>query len=150
MAYDSTDDTKRHIEIVRYFMYEVIFDLTKRSTNHDKSKFEEPEKSIYDEYTPLLRDLTYGSQEYKDTVAKMGEGVQHHYKHNRHHPEHFENGIDEMNLADVIEMVCDWKAASRRHADGDVWASLEINRKRFGISEQLFSVIKNTVRDFGW
>lgn len=150
MTYDSTEDTLKHIEMVRKFLDEVISLLDERWTKHDLSKLEEPEKSVYDEFTPLLRDLTYGSDEYRETVRKMGVGVQHHYEVNDHHPEHYPNGINGMSLSAVVEMLCDWKAASMRHVDGDFHKSLEINRKRFGISEQLFEIMKNTVRDLGW
>lgn len=39
----------------------------------------------------------------------------------------------------------DWKAATERHADGDILKSLEINRVRFGISDQLAQILQNTV-----
>ena len=50
-----------------------------------------------------------------------------------------------MNLIDVLEMVCDWTAASQRMANTDPHAGLEKQKERFGISEELFSIIKNTV-----
>lgn len=64
---------------------------------------------------------------------------------NRHHPEHFVNGMNDMNLIDLIEMICDWKASSERHADGDIYKSIEINQKRFGYSDDVKSLLKNTV-----
>lgn len=150
MSYDSREDTLKHIDTVRYYLHSVVYELERRTSKHDASKLEEPEKSVYDEFTPLLKDLTYGSDEYHEIVQKMGDGVKHHYKANRHHPEHFDGGVDDMNLIDILEMVCDWKAASKRHTDGDIWSSLEINKNRFGISDQMFKVIKNTIRDLGW
>ena len=50
-----------------------------------------------------------------------------------------------MNLVDLIEMICDWKAASERHADGDIYKSIEINQKRFGYSDELKQILKNTI-----
>jgi hypothetical protein len=61
-----------------------------------------------------------------------------------HHPEHYSNGIQGMSLLDVIEMLCDWKAATMRHADGDLSKSIEINQKRFGYSDELKSILINT------
>jgi hypothetical protein len=59
----------------------------------------------------------------------MGDGLKHHYSHNRHHPEFFgEDGVDGMTLVDLIEMLADWKAATERHDDGDLAKSLEIHR----------------------
>jgi hypothetical protein len=76
----------------------------------------------------------------------MGEALKHHYRENSHHPEHYENGVDDMDLLDVIEMLCDWMAAVSRMKDGDIEKSIEINADRFGISEQLKSILINTIR----
>ena len=42
-----------------------------------------------------------------------------------------------MNLIDIVEMICDWKAATLRHNDGNLLKSVEINAKRFGMDDQL-------------
>ena len=55
-----------------------------------------------------------------------------------------------MSLIDILEMLCDWKAASERHANGSIMHSLIINRDRFKISDQLHAILENTVREFGW
>jgi Family of unknown function (DUF5662) len=67
----------------------------------------------------------------------MGEGLKHHYEANRHHPGHFDDGVNGMTLVDVIEMLADWKAATERRADGDLAKSLEIQRERFSLCDQL-------------
>ena len=59
-------------------------------------------------------------------------------------------GVYGMDLLDVVEMLCDWKAAGMRHADGDILKSLEINRKRFELSDQLYKIMVNTVMGMGW
>jgi hypothetical protein len=104
----------------------------------------------FDEFTPKLKTSTYGSDEYKAFLADMGDGLKHHYEANRHHPEHFSNGADDMTLADLIEMLADWKAATERHDDGDLAKSLEIQRERFGLSDQLAAILRNTAEHFGW
>lgn len=148
--YDSTADTLRHSQRVGELMGEIVKGLLDRAFTHDRSKTEEPELSVFNEYTPKLRDSTYGSDEYKSFLEGMGAGLEHHYRWNRHHPEHFANGIDGMTLVDVVEMLCDWKAATERHADGDLARSLEIQRERFGIADQLVSVLRNTAMCSGW
>jgi hypothetical protein len=50
-----------------------------------------------------------------------------------------------MNLIDLIEMLCDWKAATLRHKNGDIYESLEINSKRFKYDKQLKNIFKNTI-----
>jgi hypothetical protein len=150
MTYDSRPDTEKHIETVRGFLGDVQGNIAGRSLLHDQSKLDEPEKSMYDEFTPKLRGSTYGSNEYKGFLKDMGDALQHHYAVNSHHPEHYENGINGMSLLDLIEMLADWKAAGMRHANGNIEQSLEINRKRFGMSDQLFEIFKNTVKELGW
>lgn len=61
------------------------------------------------------------------------------------HKQTLESNVNGMNLIDVLEMVCDWKAANLRHNDGNIYHSVEINTKRFGLSPQLVSLILNTL-----
>lgn len=80
----------------------------------------------------------------------MKPALDHHYAHNRHHPEHFPDGIRGMSLLDLVEMLADWKAATERHADGDLARSIEINQARFGYGDELKVVLRNTAKDMGW
>ena len=145
--YDSTKATEEHRATVARFMNVVIVNLDERIKNHDRSKLVSPEKEMFDEFTPKLKDSTYGSDEYKGYLVSMGEALKHHYENNSHHPEHYVNGIDGMSLLDLIEMFCDWQAATLRHADGNIEKSIEINRERFGMTDQLHSIFINTLRE---
>lgn len=145
LAYDSRPDTWAHIDVVRRNMGRVIRDLQRRADHHDKSKLVDPEKSVFDEYTPKLKGSTYGSPEYASFLEGMGEGLRHHYAANDHHPEHFENGIHGMNLMQLTEMLCDWMAAVQRHDDGDIRRSIEINAERFGYGDEIKRLLLNTV-----
>ena len=146
MSEDQRFKTMRHIETVRNYLGSAIRDLIIRAEQHDQSKLQAPEREIFDEYTPKLRGVTYGSDEYKQFMKEMNVAIDHHNSVNRHHPEHHgANGIHGMTLLDLIEMLCDWKAATMRHADGDIMRSIEINQKRFGYSEELAQIFKNTV-----
>jgi hypothetical protein len=148
--YDSRPDTYEHIAKVRGYLLDVVADLTRRAHAHDRSKLESPERETFDEYTPKLRDSTYGSDEYKRFLDGMGEGLRHHYTVNDHHPEHFEGGIHAMNLMQITEMLCDWKAATQRHADGDLRRSIEQNAERFGYSGEIAGLLLSTAEDLGW
>lgn len=150
MEYDSSKDTLSHIKTVGQFISRIIMKLLSRAMYHDSSKLVDPEKDIFDIVTPKLKGLTYGSDEYKKSLEEMGDALKHHYTENSHHPEHHKNGIDDMDLIDLIEMVCDWKAATLRHADGDIIKSIEINTKRFEISPQLSTIISNSIKNWGW
>lgn len=141
-------DTIRHIENVRKYLRFIIDRLITRGIEHDRLKLESPEVEIFTEYTPKLAQSTYGSEEYHTFLKKMDVALQHHYANYRHHPEHFERGINDMNLVDIVEMLCDWKAASMRHNDGNLLKSIEINARRFGYDDQLKQILINTAKLF--
>ena len=144
--YDSKKDTKKHIKRVAHYLYLCKKEIVKKAKQHDYDKIHNKvEKKLFDEYTPKLKNCTYGSDEYKTFLEGLKEGLNIHYANNRHHPEHFENGIQGMNLLDLLEMICDWKAASERHNDGDIYKSIEINQKRFGYSDELKTIFINTI-----
>lgn len=149
--YDSTKDTKAHIARVQQLLDACIDNLDRRALRHDKSKLESPEKEAFDVLTPQLKGLTYGSEEYRAYLRQMKPALQHHYANNSHHPEHYpENGVAGMSLLDVLEMLCDWKAAGERHADGNVGYSITHNTERFKLDPQLVSILRNTVVEMGW
>lgn len=146
--YDSRQDTLKHTYKVSELLNVLVGDLIFRARNHDYSKLQSPEKAIFDEYTPKLSATTYGSDEYKQYLTEMQKGLEHHYQMNRHHPEHFPDGIKGMTLVDLCEMLSDWKAATLRHNDGDILRSIEINQKRFGYSDELKQILINTVKEY--
>lgn len=150
MKYDSRDDTLAHIARVRELLYFAASTLVKRGEAHDSSKLEEPEKSEFDRLTPILKTLVYGSEEYKESLQELQVALLHHYRNNSHHPEHYENGVNDFSLFDLIEMFFDWKAATERTKDGDIYKSIEYNKVRFGISEQICKIFENTAKRIGW
>lgn len=153
MTYDSTTETLTHINRVQVHIAHMQANLDERSNLHDRSKLQEPEKSMFDTYTPRLRALTYGSPEYEACRQEMLKtALKHHYEQNTHHPEHYADCFDGMSLLDLLEMFADWRAATERHADGSMAQSLEVNRTRDGwnMSPQLYNILVNTARELGW
>lgn len=141
-------DTMQHIETVRKMMLKLIIQLMYRAHEHDQTKLAEPEVDLFVKYTPELAKCHYGSPEYQTALAGLKPALDHHYGQNRHHPEHFKNGINDMNLIDLIEMIVDWKAATLRQKDGNIRKSIELNMNRFGISPQLAKIMENTIELF--
>ena len=151
MDYDSKADTLEHIRTVQMFMNSIINQLMSRAQYHDASKLSPPEKAFFDEWTPKLSGVTYGSDEYREMLAEMKPAIDHHQQNNGHHPEYFgQAGVYGMDLLDLVEMICDWKAATMRHNDGDIKRSIEINEKRFSMPPYLVSLLKNTINNMGW
>lgn len=150
MNYDSKADTLLHIKRVSELLNNASIELVKRGNVHDNSKLEEPEKAEFDRLTPLLKTLTYGSDEYKASLVELQGALKHHYANNSHHPEHYENGVNDFDLFDLMEMFFDWKAATERTMDGNIYKSIEHNKSRFNLSEQTVSIFQNTAKRLGW
>lgn len=141
-------ETIKHINMVSQLIHKIIVLLLDRSLNHDQSKLSHPEVGVFAQYIDKLSTLKYGSNEYYQCKSLMTTALDHHYANNRHHPEHFPNGVDDMNIVDIIEMLCDWKAASCRGLDGNIKESIDINSKRFNISPQLTQIFRNSLNLF--
>lgn len=139
--------TFRHIERVRNLINLFVVNMLERAEKHDQSKLVSPELEYFAEYTDKLAGLTYGSPEYKSSLAAIKPALDHHYANNSHHPEHYKNGIDDMSLMDIVEMLLDWKASSERHNDGNIHKSIEINGVRFNMSPQLVRILENTAKE---
>ena len=139
-------ETQKHIEAVRRYIRFMIDKIDMRGVKHDASKLESPEVEVFAEYTPKLNGTTFGSEEYYANLEGMKSALDHHYAFNRHHPEHFANGINDMTLVDILEMFCDWKASTLRHNDGNLLKSIETNAERFKMDGQLKQILINTAR----
>lgn len=139
-------DTEAHIATVQVHLFECAEELEQRAETHDQSKLQEPEASAFAAVSGELEETEYGTDEYKSLLDKLRGGpLEHHYEVNDHHPEHFENGIEDMNLLQLVEMVCDWAAAVERHDDeNDLHDSIEKNQERFGYSDELKSIFHQT------
>ena len=171
---DIMRETLAHVRRVGNLMLDVTEKLNRRAMQHDDSKFSEQEFPAFAAETPNLRSLTYGSDEYKEALKRLGPALSNHYKNNRHHPEYFGNtscdqcgneennpcscggsrtqrgNISEMDLLDLIEMLADWKAATERHADGNLRNSIRQNQNRFGYSDEMFNLLTQTANRLGW
>lgn len=148
--YNSAPDTLRHIKRVNELLSNCAIELLERGKNHDSSKLERGEREYFDRVGERLKGLEYGSDEYKASLKELEPALEHHYANNPHHPEHYEDGVDSMNLFDVLEMLVDWKAAGERHDTGSIFKSLEYNKVRFSISPQLLRILENTANYIGW
>lgn len=141
---DVIRSTAKHIRRVGALLLESASCLTKRAIDHDRSKWSEQEWPAFEATTPKLAGLTYGTEEYRASLREIQPALKHHYANNSHHPEHYANGIESMTLEDLIEMLCDWKAAGERHADGSMAKSLKQNAERFKIPSAMMVVLINT------
>ena len=158
MSYDYFEnETRKHQQEVSCIMIDIAKRILDRATTHDASKLKDPEREIFAKHTKNLKNLTYGSDEYKKELELMKPALDHHYSSNHHHPEFnlincFSNPgleVDGVHLIDIVEMFCDWVAATKRHADGNIGYSININQKRFSMTNQLTQILRNTAESLG-
>lgn len=139
--------TIEHIKRVQFYLRFFTDRLTDKGLRHDETKLGDIEAPIFAEHTENLANIKFGSDEYNKELEKLDVALKHHYKYNRHHPEYFgENGINAMDLTDILEMLADWMASTERTQDGDIFESIEINAKRFNIEPQLKQILINTAK----
>lgn len=139
----SIPDNLKHIARVQELMQKVIGDLVKRACKHDRSKLLSPELEGFDN-SPPLGTIVYPSPEYTKSCEDLKPTLEEHYRTNDHHPQFFGEGIKAMNLLQLIELVCDWKASSERMKGGSIFVSIESNQKRFGYNDETKRFLYNT------
>ena len=152
---DVMRETVAHVRRVGNLMLDAAQSIQRRAMIHDDSKFSPDEFESFAQETPTLRGLTYGSDEYKAALERIKPALGHHYRRNRHHPEHHPEspecrGIQRMDLIDLIEMLADWKAATERHADGSLPRSIVQNAARFGYDDRFACLLAKTAANLGW
>jgi hypothetical protein len=120
-------------------------ELYHRAEVHDDSKFSPEEMGPFERETPNLKNLVYGTPEYQASLDRLKPALDHHYAANDHHPQYHVNGVNDMNTVQRIEMACDWDASVSRQKSGDIYKGLEINRKRFSLTDEQFDELKGYI-----
>lgn len=143
----TTEDISKHIARVQLKLESLILELNKRCMNHDASKLKEPEISLWERMDAEER-YPYGSKEYFDKIERNKEVFNLHYQNNSHHPEHYFNGVLDMDLLDLIEMLCDWISYKENITYNEASSIVEEQGTRFGISADLLEVFKNTLANY--
>lgn len=135
---------------VAKYLTRIVNDITARAVTHDDSKLTADELGPYSEVVGEFDQHPYGTPGYDAAKQKIRPAIEHHYANNRHHPEHFECGVNDMNLVDILEMLCDWKSATQNHKEtGTIEQSIQIGIEKYGISPQLAQIMRNTAKDYG-
>jgi hypothetical protein len=143
-------DTLLHISEVKENLEQVATLLRQRGESHDRSKLQEFEFDAFVSTREQFKKANYGTPEYQACVDAIRPAVEHHYRNNRHHTDFHANGVNNMTLIDVVEMIADWKAASRRSPDKKFVDTLDFAKNKYKIDDQLFGIIENTLKELGW
>lgn len=135
---------RQHQLNVGLLMRKIIDELIQRAINHDISKFSTEELKHNLEAFPERWRLeeqghNYDSCEMNLYRKKFASDIKRHQRNNRHHVE-FHDNINDMNLIDLIEMLCDWCIASKE-ANNTIENSIDNNSQKYNIDEQLKQIL---------
>lgn len=142
-------ETSKHKYWVAWYMLLACIALLKRAIIHDFSKYSMFEAPYIEQALPKLLNVEYGSDDYKIAIKPLDPALSHHYKKNSHHPEYYNGKVEEMSPLDQIEMLCDWRAASRRHKTGSMTKSLKINKQRFEFDHCIYDSLERDANEIG-
>lgn len=145
-------DVSYHKLWLFWYMLKVCKAVLKRALVHDMTKYSKEEAPLYEELFFELLVVKYGSEAYNALQLKLRPAKEHHFRHNdnTHHPEHWENGIDDMPPLDQIEMLCDWAAAVKGHKDGSFISSFTLNLdKRYPVPRKIRDALEISARELG-
>lgn len=113
-------------------------ELMERAIVHDNSKI--INKDEFRSLTSIINDKSC----LKNASSKLSQfkqdSIELHWKHNAHHPEHFEN-INEMTKLDKIEMCCDWYARAMQYKTNLLEFVEERQANRFCFPELMYEEI---------
>lgn len=112
--------------------------LRERGEIHDNSKIE-----CEDEVMALSRIINDKSS-LKDASKQLSpikkDAIALHWKHNSHHPEHFQSAMD-MSKLDIMEMCCDWHARSEQYKTDFLPYVEQRQKDRFHFPDWMFQEI---------
>lgn len=149
------DDTIRHKKLVLdncYLLACYLMDnnkiklgteLLQRGCEHDNSKFSESE---FRKLSLILKSRKCFTDAESQLSTEEINAIKEHWKHNRHHPEYFDNPSEEMTELDILEMVCDWFARSIQYETEFIPFIEERQFNRFHFSEKQFTKIMKYCR----
>ncbi len=135
-----------HKQEVKEKMLFLAKEIIKHAEQHDDSKLREPELNWLIEMDKENEKIKYGTPEYFEKQKRWEKFFKHHYKKNRHHPDHFENmGVYGMTIVDLVEMMCDIVSYCKELHVSEVVKIIDEQKKRFGIDDNISQILINTL-----
>ena len=144
------DRVLSHKLSVKIGVQRIIDNLYHRGESHDDDKLDGDILDSFYNVSNRFENVKFGSVEYEQNLEFLKPVLDKHYETNDHHPQHNKDGISGMNFMSMLEMLVDWKSASSAYGDNTFEESMQINKKRFGIDEQLYEVMRNTAKSLGY
>ena len=136
-ALKTIEDILKHKEKVKRRLLFLSEELKNRAESHDNSKLKDPEIKYH-----------YNTPEYFDKMKRWQKFFNHHYENNRHHPNHFMNGVLDMTLTDICEYLVDIISYYDEMHVNDAIDTVEKQQGRFGLDSQLAQILTNTLIEY--
>lgn len=136
----------QHINQVSHLLNELSRKLAARADVHDSSKFNPDEFTGFCQLDANRQHQKeeYGSKGYEDGIKNI-DAVKLHQSRNSHHPEYWPNGLSDMSLVDIIEMLVDWEIARQtRDTEQDINKTWQSRQQRFNLSDAEIGFLRMT------
>ena len=147
---ETLTDILLHISRVQENLSQIRAILEVRGIAHDRTKFLAIEFDAFVKAQPKFKEANYDSPEYQECVDMIRPSIDHHHANNRHHIAFYKKGFSDMNLLDILEMLADWEAASRRNLDLPFADSLPKAFEKYSIPSNVQRHIVATLKYLKW
>lgn len=142
-------DQVKHIQLVQTYALNFTHELMQEAVEHDTTKwFKEEYDTFVNSRNSLNQSKDGKDMNYQKTL--LSDAVQHHYKHNKHHPEYWKDEPNSMPVIEVIIMFFDW--ASRTVAKGgqlDNFWSYNIQKLKECQQDHAIAIVERLKLDYG-
>lgn len=119
---------------------ELAINFIRRASVHDNSKLLPEEIDALSKIAPLQEDDDGFTNPNYRLNEKQLDLIRIHWKHNRHHPEFFQN-INDMTELDILEMICDWHSRSVEFGTNLIDFVMSRQENRFHFPDEMFEYI---------
>ena len=141
-----TDVMRIRRALVQDKLSTVARELISRGRTHDNSALGSPEIEVYHRFFLEYQKYKIGDPRKDEVFTQMAEAIGHHFQYNDHHPEHFENGINDMDLIRLMQFTADIMSWSEQEQI-DIFEILPMIRDKCGMTDQVYNLICNTITE---
>ncbi len=120
--------------------------LLEKAKTHDDDKIKEGYvKSVYDEHFPLLKQIEFGTDEYRQYELTHFKKAHELHAQNRHHFYNPVNTQNDTDLFDLIEAMIDIKQSQKQYAEYDIEKIMDTYRSKGMFEMDLEQLIYHTL-----
>lgn len=135
--------------LVELYMNRIAKEITMRGPRHDSSKRSGVERATFMKYHLKPVDIWGISNKSHPHPDDLQAAIVIHAKNNDYRPEHHPNGMRDMNICQLTEMICDIATSAKELGILDenrrTTCIKSMLRDRYDVEEPLSSIITNSV-----